>query len=280
MAEPGRAARGRGLVLTAPLLPVLPKTAQTLPAQSRREADVVRLSRLAPDDPARSALRGQVVEAHLPLVRHLARRYRDHGEPLDDLMQVGTIGLIQAVDRFDAGREIELASYATPFILGEIRRHFRDRTTAVRLPRRLTELQPQIRQARDVLAQSLGRSPTVSELAEYLGRDAEEIIEALDAGRSCVIEPLTSDDGRPGGAYGDAQLRDDDGGLDGVIDRETLRPILSRLPSRQKQILALRFLRGMSQSEIADELGISQMHVSRLLRRTVAELTECLSEIS
>ena len=221
-----------------------------------------------------------MVEAHLPLVRHLARRYRDHGEPLDDLMQVGTIGLIQAVDRFDAGREIELASYATPFILGEIRRHFRDRTTAVRLPRRLTELQPQIRQARDVLAQSLGRSPTVSELAEYLGRDAEEIIEALDAGRSCVIEPLTSDDGRPGGAYGDAQLRDDDGGLDGVIDRETLRPILSRLPSRQKQILALRFLRGMSQSEIADELGISQMHVSRLLRRTVAELTECLSEIS
>ncbi len=241
---------------------------------------MVRLSRLAPDDPARSALRDQVVQAHLPLVRHLARRYRDHGEPLDDLAQVGTIGLIQAVDRFDAGREIELASYATPFILGEIRRHFRDRTTAVRLPRRLTELQPQIRQARDVLAQELGRSPTVSELAEYLGRDAEEIIEALDAGRSCVIEPLTSDDGWSGGAYGSAQLHDDDGGLAGVIDRETLRPILSRLPSRQKQILALRFLRGMSQREIADELGISQMHVSRLLRRTVAELTESLSEIS
>ena len=260
--------------MSAVPLPALP-----LPAQSRRRADVVTLSRLAPHDPAREALRGQVVEAHLPLVRHLARRYRDHGEPLDDLVQVGTIGLIQAVDRFDAGREVELASYATPFILGEIRRHFRDRTTAVRLPRRLTELQPQIRQASDVLAQSLGRSPTVAEVAGHLDRDDEEILEALDAGRACIIESLPSDEGWPDGAHTAAGLGDDDGGLDGVIDRETLRPLLSRLPSRQKQILALRFLRGMSQSEIADELGISQMHVSRLLRRTVAELTNSLAEL-
>jgi len=253
-------------------------SALPLPAQSRGDADVVALSRLTPHDPGRGALRDQVVEAHLPLVRHLARRYRDHGEPLDDLVQVGTIGLIQAVDRFDAGRNVELASYATPFILGEIRRHFRDRTTVVRLPRRLTELQPQIRRARDDLAQVLGRSPTVAELARHLNRDDEEILEALDAGRACIIEPLTPDDRRPDGAHIHAQLGDDDGGLGGVIDRETLRPLLSRLPSREKQILALRFLRGLSQREIAAELGISQMHVSRLLRRTLAELSTSLIE--
>ena len=251
-------------------------TALPLPAQVRRGNDAVTLSRLAPDDPARGVLRDRVVEAHLPLVRHLARRYRDHGEPLDDLVQVGTIGLIQAVDRFDAVHEVELASYATPFILGEIRRHFRDRTTAVRLPRRLTELQPLIRRAREDLTQLLGRSPTVAELARRLERDDKEILEALDAGRACIIEPLTPDDGWQDGAHVGGRPGDDDGGLGGVIDRETLRPLLSRLPTRQKQILALRFLRGMSQSEIADELGISQMHVSRLLRRTVADLTSSL----
>ena len=253
----------------------------TLPTQSRRdphagEADVVVLCRLASDDPRRVALRSQVVEAHLPLVQHLAGRYRHLGEPVEDLVQVGTIGLINAVDRFDPERGVELASYATPVILGEIRQHFRDRSGAVRVPRRLSELGVSMGAARADLTQALGRSPTVAELAAHLGEDEETILDALEAGRARTAWPLPAgDDGTPGGRLVD-RLGTEDEALAGVDDRETLRPLLSRLPTREKQILALRFLRGLSQSEIADELGISQMHVSRLLSRTVAVLTDSL----
>ncbi len=255
----------------------------SVPTQSRRaphtdEADVVVLCRLAPDDPGRAALRSQVVEAHLPLVHHLAGRYRHLGEPVEDLVQVGTIGLINAVDRFDPERGVELASYATPVILGEIRQHFRDRSGAVRVPRRLSELGVSMGAARADLTQLLGRSPTVAELAEHLGEDEETILDVLEAGRARTAWPLPApDDGTPGRRL-PRQLTTEDEALAGVDDRETLRPLLSRLPTREKQILALRFLRGMSQSEIADELGISQMHVSRLLARTVAALTTSLAE--
>ena len=253
----------------------------TLPTQSRRapqtgEADVVVLCRLAPDDPRRADLRSRVVEAHLPLVHHLAHRYRHLGEPVEDLVQVATIGLINAVDRFDPERGVELASYATPVILGEIRQHFRDRSGVVRVPRRLSELGVSMGAARADLTQLLGRSPTVAELAERLGEDEETILDALEAGRARIAWPLPgADDGLPGGGLTD-RFGGEDEALAGVDDRETLRPLLSRLPTREKQILALRFLRGMSQSEIADELGISQMHVSRLLSRTVAALSSSL----
>ena len=255
----------------------------TLPTQSRREAcgaepDVVILCGLRSDDPRRGALRSQVVEAHLPLVRHLAGRYRHLGEPVEDLVQIGTIGLIHAVDRFDPERGVELASYATPVILGEIRRHFRDRSGAVRVPRRLAELGVSMGAARADLSQRLGRSPTVAELAAHLGEDEETILDALEAGRARTAWPLpAADDGTAGGGLAD-HLASEDEALAGVDERETLRPLLSRLPTREKQILALRFLRGLSQSEIADELGISQMHVSRLLARTVAALTSSLVE--
>jgi RNA polymerase sigma-B factor len=230
------------------------------------------LARLPDDDPRRRALRERVVEAHLPLVRYLARRYQHLGEPIDDLVQVGTIGLINAVDRFDPERGVELASYATPTILGEIKRHFRDRAWAVRVPRSLQELQLRVSVAGSELTHELDRSPTVDELAHRLEVDAEQVIEALEAQGAYATVPLASPDDP------DEQVGSLDTALEGVVDRESLRPLLHRLPSREKRILVLRFFRGLSQAEIADEVGISQMHVSRLLARTVAELRRGLVE--
>jgi RNA polymerase sigma-B factor len=238
-------------------------------------AALERLQRLHPDDPERLRLREQVVESYLPLVRVLAQRYRDLGEPLDDLVQVGTIGLIHAVDRFDPGRGTGLASYATPNILGEIRRHFRDRAWAVRVPRRLQELQARTSAARRDLAQRLGRSPTVSELAHALGLEEEAVLEGLEAQRAYAAVPLERPEGQ---AAVDGALVTVDSALEQVVDRESLRPVLRSLPARDKQILALRYFRGLSQAQIAQELGISQMHVSRLLARTLCRLQQCLAD--
>ena len=238
-------------------------------------AALERLHGLPADDPDRRRLRQHVVESHLPLVRALANRYRDLGEPLDDLVQVGTIGLIHAVDRFDPGRGTGLASYATPNILGEIRRHFRDRAWAVRVPRRLQELQARTSAAREQLVQRLGRSPTVSELARELGLEEEAVLEGLDAQRAYAAVPLERPEGH---VEVDGALVTVDSGLDEVVDRESLRPVLRGLPAREKRILALRYFRGLSQSQIAEELGISQMHVSRLLARTLERLHQCLAD--
>jgi len=239
-----------------------------------REA-LERLQRLGPDDPERVRLRQHVVESHLPLVRVLAQRYRDLGEPLDDLVQVGTIGLIHAVDRFDLTRGTGLASYATPNILGEIRRHFRDRAWAVRVPRRLQELQARTSAARADLSQRLGRSPTVAELAQALGLEEEAVLEGLEAQRAYAAVPLERPEGQ---AEVDSALVTVDTALEEVVDRESLRPVLRGLPARDKRILALRYFRGLSQAQIAEELGISQMHVSRLLSRTIGRLQQCLTD--
>lgn len=283
-----------GAARGAPGAGVVVVSAPLLPTQSRRAAasDVERLSRLSPSDPGHAALRCQVVEAHLPLVHHLARRYRHRGEPVEELVQIGTIGLIHAVDRFDPDRGVELASYATPLILGEIRQHFRDRAGAVRVPRRLIELGAEIGVAREQLTQLLGRSPTVAEVARRLQRDEESVLEALEAGRARICEPLEPEDGSDRNPYGrngsgpdhgryvpGSGLLEADGhdtALDLVDDRETLRPLLSRLSLRDKHVLALRLLRDASQSDIAAELGISQMQVSRILHRLVGQLSTSL----
>ena len=232
-----------------------------------------RLAALPPDDPQRAALRQHLVEAQLPLVHHLAQRFRGRGEPYDDLVQVGTIGLLNAVDRFDPERG-SFTGFAVPTILGEIRRHFRDRGWAMRVPRRLQELGRQVSEAREVLTQRLGRSPTVQEIAQHLDADTDLVLEALDTASVYATVPLpsTPDEGEM------APLGFIDSGLELVEQRATLRPLLARLPARERTILALRFVRGMSQSQIAAEVGVSQMHVSRLITRSLAVLREGLNE--
>jgi len=247
------------------------------PAPSGHAAEIDamlrRLAALAPDDPERVTLRQRLVEAQLPLVHHLAQRFRGRGEPYDDLVQVGTIGLLNAVDRFDPERG-SFTGFAVPTILGEIRRHFRDRGWAMRVPRRLQEMGRQVSESREVLTQKLGRSPTVQEIAQHLDADPDLVLEALDTATVYATVPLpsTPEEGEM------APLGFIDSGLELVEQRATLRPLLARLPARERTILALRFVRGMSQSQIAAEVGVSQMHVSRLITRSLAVLREGLSE--
>ena len=233
------------------------------------------------DDESEAArLRDQLVEMHLPLAEYLARRFGNRGELHEDLVQVATIGLIKAIDRFDLERGVAFSTYATPTIVGEIKRHFRDRGWTIRVPRRLQEIQAVINQAVSDLGQELGRSPTVAELAKKVGMTEEEILEGLESANA--YSPLSLDAPDPSGEVGAVieQLGDYDEALDAVVDRETVKPLLDQLDARAKRILLLRFFRNMTQSQIAEELGISQMHVSRLLSRTLADLRKALEERS
>jgi len=235
------------------------------------------LAGLSEEDPQRQRVRDELVEMHLPLVEYLARRFRNRGEPLDDLIQVATIGLIKSVDRFDLERGVEFSTYATPTIVGEIKRHFRDKGWAIRVPRRLQELKLSLANATSELSQKNGRAPTVAELATQLGISEEEVLEGLESANAysavSLDAPDTGDDDSP--AVADSLGTTDDS-LEGVEYRESLKPLLEKLPPREKKILLLRFFGNMTQSQIAAELGISQMHVSRLLARTLAQLREGL----
>lgn len=228
-------------------------------------------------DAERGDLRDRLVEMHLPLVEHLARRFRDRGEPLDDLVQVGTIGLIKSVDRFDLERGVEFSTYATPTIIGEIKRHFRDKGWAIRVPRRLQELRLSLAQATSELSQRNGRSPTVAELAEFVGVEPEEVLEGLEsAGAYTTLSLDAPDAGLDAPPVGHG-IGIEDSALLGVEHREALRPLLEQLPVREQRILVLRFYREMTQSQIAEQLGISQMHVSRLLAKTLTQMRESLA---
>jgi RNA polymerase sigma-B factor len=235
------------------------------------------LAALPEDDPQRQRVRDELVEMHLALVEYLARRFRNRGEPLDDLVQVATIGLIKSVDRFDLERGVEFSTYATPTIVGEIKRHFRDKGWAIRVPRRLQELKLALAKATSDLSQKNGRAPTVAELAQHLGMSEEDILEGLESANAysavSLDAPDAGDDDSP--AVADS-LGTTDAALEGVEYRESLKPLLEKLPPREKKILLLRFFGNMTQSQIAAELGISQMHVSRLLARTLAQLREGL----
>jgi len=235
------------------------------------------LSRTVEGTAEHTKLRDRLVELHLPLVNHLARRFRDRGEPLDDLIQVGYIGLIKAVDRFDIDREFEFSTYATPTIVGEIKRHFRDKGWAIRVPRRLQELRLALSAATTELTQRNGRSPTVAELAQLLGVTPSEVLEALESAGAYATLSLDA----PDRAGDDAppmvhSIGVEDKELMGVEHREALRPLLEQLPARERRILVLRFYRELTQSQIAAQLGISQMHVSRLLAKTLGEMRESL----
>jgi RNA polymerase sigma-B factor len=237
-----------------------------------------RLADLPTGDPDRLRIRGELVELHLPLVEYLARRFRNRGEWLDDLTQVATIGLIKSIDRFDLERGVEFSTYATPTIVGEIKRHFRDKGWAVRVPRRLQELKLALTKAIGDLAQKEGRAPTVAEIAAHLQMTEEEVLEGLESANAystvSLDAPDSGDDDAPAVAESLGML---DEALEGVEYRESLKPLLEQLPSREKRILLLRFFGNMTQSQIASELGISQMHVSRLLARTLAQLRDGLT---
>ncbi len=216
------------------------------------------------------AAREQLIERYMSLVRSLARRYASRGEQLDDLIQIGAIGLIKAIDRFDIDRGVELTTYATPNIIGEIKRHFRDHGWAVRVPRGLQELSIQLMRVVEQLTGELSRSPTIAELAEATGASEEDVLEALETGRA--YSPLSlsvSSSGDDDELDPLESLGSDDHEFEVSEDRAVLEPGLRVLDERERMILQLRFYEGLTQSQIAQRVGISQMHVSRLIRRAL-----------
>jgi RNA polymerase sigma-B factor len=223
------------------------------------------------------SLRDELIAAHLGLAEYLARRFANRGEPLDDLIQVASVGLLKAVERFDSERGLEFSTFATPTIVGELKRHFRDKGWAVRVPRRVQELHLRLAGVVGGLSQEMGRSPTIAEIAERAGVSDEEVLEAMEAGRAYRFASIDApnpgeDEDRMLGMA--ARLGSDDAGMVDVEHRMELSPLLESLPERERTILHLRFFEGMTQSEIANRLGISQMHVSRLLARSLQQLRE------
>lgn len=221
--------------------------------------------------------RERIVERCLPLADHIARRFDGRGEPREDLVQVARVGLVNAVNRFDVEAGSDFVSFAVPTIMGEVRRHFRDNSWSVKVPRRLKELHLRLGAATGELSQRLGRAPTASELAEELDMDREEVLEGLIAGSS--YNTLSIDSGGSGEEEVPAivdTLGDVDAGLDRIEDRESLRPLLAALPERERTVLVLRFFESMTQTQIAERVGVSQMHVSRLLAKSLAHLRDQL----
>lgn len=238
-----------------------------------------RLAASAADSAEHRAAREELVLLFLPLARQLASRFRNRGEPIEDLTQVATIGVLKAVDGFDPERGSDFTSYAIPTIVGEVKRHFRDHGWTLRVARRLKELKFDIDQATLSLTQALGRTPSVADIAAHLGTTEREVGEAMMAAKAystvSLFLPVAGPDS-------ETTLVDLLGGpdeaLDAVDNGETLRPLLQRLPARERKIIALRFYANMSQARIAEQVGLSQMHVSRLLARSLAELRAGLVE--
>jgi RNA polymerase sigma-B factor len=224
--------------------------------------------------------REELIERYMSLVRSLARRYSYRGEQLDDLVQIGAIGLIKAIDRFDLDRGVELTTYATPNIIGEIKRHFRDKGWSVRVPRGLQELNVQISKLIEQQTVQLGRSPTIPELAEAAGVEEEAVLEALESGRAYSSVSLST--GGSSDEEGEVDPLDSLGTEEHEYeiseDRAVLAPGFKVLDQRERRILHLRFFRGMTQSQIAEQIGISQMHVSRLIRRSLEKIREEIAE--
>jgi RNA polymerase sigma-B factor len=253
----------------------------SLGAQAGGYAHLIPLQRhyaeLAADDPDRRRQRERLISGYLPVAEHIARRFAGRGEPLDDLIQVATLGLINAVDRFEPARGSHFLSFAVPTITGEVRRHFRDHGWSTRVPRRLKDLHIAIRRALAELSQQLGRAPRPSEIAERLGIPVSEVIEGLQAGeayRSASLDEMLGAGQRA--AVGDF-IGDLDNALVLIDDREALRPLLAELAPREQTILVLRFFHQLTQTQIAEQVGISQMHVSRVLRQTLAFLRHRMS---
>jgi RNA polymerase sigma-B factor len=222
--------------------------------------------------------REKLIEQYLPLVRSLARRYSYRGEQLEDLVQVGCIGLIKAIDRFDIERGVELTTYATPNIIGEIKRHFRDKGWSIRVPRGLQELNVRLSHLVEDLTVQLERSPTIAELAKAAGVEEEEVLEALESGQAYATLSLSAGGGGGSDDSSDLDPLESLGEIEHEYevseDRAVLAPGLRALDDRERRILHLRFFEGLTQSQIAQQVGISQMHVSRLIRRALEKIRD------
>ncbi len=255
-------------------MPSESRSVQKLVWDKSRTRELFRCYKEKGDEEARE----QLIVNHLNLVRFLAAKFNNRGEPLEDLVQVGTIGLIKAIDRFEPERGLEFTTYATPTILGEIKRHFRDKGWSVRVPRRLQELSAKVNQATDVLTQQLQHTPTVDDLADYLGVTVDEVLEAMESGEAYSSVPLemggSDDDDMPSIIDRYGQL---DENLASSDDRMVLDRALREFTPKEQEVVRLRFAMGLTQAEIAERLGISQVQVSRLLRRTLKRMQEKIS---
>ncbi len=222
--------------------------------------------------------RDELVKRFLPLARKLARRYAGAREPIDDLIQVASLGLVKAVDRFDPTRKIAFSSFAVPTIAGELKRYFRDLGWSVHVPRGAQEMALKVEQARQQMASRSGRSPSVKELAQYLEWSVEDVLDALEAGSAhhSVSLDAPTDDGEGEGEVGSLaqSLGDDDERFETIEDRVTIATATEKLPARERKVLYLRFVEDLTQTQIAELIGVSQMQVSRILRRAVAQLQD------
>jgi RNA polymerase sigma-B factor len=224
--------------------------------------------------------RDELIAMHIGLVEYLARRFSNRGEPYEDLLQVGFVGLIKAIDRYDLERGVEFTTYATPTIIGEIKRYFRDRSWTIRVPRRLQTRDAQLSQAVELLAQQLKRTPTIQEIADYMGISEEETVEVLESSHTAnyiSLDGANSDDADKGFSLLE-QLGEEDREFFLSEHRAAISQMVGCLDPREQRILFMRFFQGMTQMEIARELGISQMHVSRLLTRILLKMREALGE--
>nr|WP_260867495.1 SigB/SigF/SigG family RNA polymerase sigma factor [Streptomyces sp. SAJ15] len=251
-----------------------PSTPKSRGADARALTQVLfaELSTLEPGTPEHTRVRDALIEANLPLVRYAAARFRSRNEPMEDVVQVGTIGLINAIDRFDPERGVQFPTFAMPTVVGEIKRYFRDNVRTVHVPRRLHELWVQVNSATEDLTVQHGRSPSTAEIAERLGLSEEDVLACIEAGRSyhaTSLEAAQEGDGLPGLLD---RLGYEDPELAGVEHRDLVRHLLVQLPEREQRILLLRYYSNLTQSQISAELGVSQMHVSRLLSRSFARL--------
>jgi RNA polymerase sigma-B factor len=226
------------------------------------------------------AAREALVQRFLPLARQLARRYQRGGEPLDDLVQVASLGLLKAIDRFEPDRPTAFSSFAVPTILGELKRHFRDRGWSVRVPRDLQEMAVRVERVADTMARELGRAPTPAEIAEQIGTTTERVLEAREAAgayRAVSLDrPRDDDEGEGDGMSETFGVEDPGFGL--AEDAATVERLMRVLTDREREVLRLRFAEDLTQSEIGARVGVSQMHVSRLIRQAVARLRDAAED--
>ncbi|MEN2417790.1 RNA polymerase sigma factor SigF [Streptomyces rimosus] len=267
-------------------LPLLEDAGAVTPEDAREVSRLFfeRLAGLPEGDAARRYARDCLIEMNLSLVHFAVRRFRSRAEETEDMVQVGTIGLIKAIDRYDPARGTPFSAFAVPYIVGEIKRFFRDTSWAVHVPRRLQELRIDLARAREKLAHELNRAPTTSELARHLEMDEEDVIEGLYAGNGYSADSLDAPpeegEAQTAGATLAARLGGEDPDLEKAENVQALKPLLDGLEERDRQILHLRFGAEMTQTQIGEALGISQMQVSRLLTRILAQLREGMLEVN